>query len=200
MTRSVVIFDLDGTITKPYLDFDVVRAKIGVEGPVLEAMADMDPASRRRAEEVLLRYEREAADNATLQDQAVEVIDACRARGYAVAILTRNARPTVKIVLDKFGIKVDALRTREDGDIKPSPLSVLSICEELSADPRRSFMVGDYLFDILSGRDAGTRTVLMVGDGPTPEFADQADYVIRRLPELLPLLDVREAPGAISGA
>ena len=49
MNRSAVIFDLDGTITKPYLDFDAVRAEIGVEGPVLEAMAGMDPASRRVA-------------------------------------------------------------------------------------------------------------------------------------------------------
>ena len=36
--RSVVIFDLDGTITEPYLDFDTIRAKVGVEGPILEAM------------------------------------------------------------------------------------------------------------------------------------------------------------------
>jgi phosphoglycolate phosphatase-like HAD superfamily hydrolase len=49
-------------------------------------------------------------------------------------------------------------------------------------------MVGDFLFDIQSGRAAGTRTVLMIGDAPRPQFADQADHVIRRLPQLLPLL------------
>ena len=50
-------------------------------------------------------------------------------------------------------------------------------------------MVGDYLFDILSGKAAGTRTVLMIGDQPVPEYAPQADYVIRRLPELLTIVD-----------
>lgn len=189
MDRSAVIFDLDGTLTRPYLDFDAMRAELGVEGPVLEAMAEMDPASRQRAEAVLLRHEQEAAENAVLQEGAVEVIEACRARGFAIAVLTRNARPTVNLVLRKHGITIDALRTREDGAIKPSAEPVLSICEELYADPRRSWMVGDYLFDIMSGRAAGAHTVLMISDKPIPDFADQADHVIRRLAELLPIIE-----------
>lgn len=186
---SAIIFDLDGTITKPYMDFDAIRAELGVEGPVLEALAKMSPEANAAAEAVLLRHERDAAENATPQDQAAEVIAVCRSRGHPVAILTRNGRATASHVLRRFGIHVDALRTREDGDIKPSPVNVLSLCTELGADPARSFMVGDYLFDILCGRGAGTRTVLMVGDKPLPEFADQADYVIRRLTELLPIIE-----------
>lgn len=189
MNRSAIIFDFDGTLTNPYLSFDAIREEIGVEGPVLEAMAEMDASARERAEAILLHYEREAAENATLQEGALEVIEACRARGHPIAILTRNARETVKLVLDRFGIAIDALRTREDGAIKPSPEPVLSICQELGADPQRSWVVGDYLFDLLSGRAAGTRTVLMVGDKSTPDFADQADYVIRQLPELLQIID-----------
>ncbi len=190
IARSAVIFDLDGTLTKPYLDFDAIRAELGLEGPILEAMAQMDSVSRQRAEVVVLRHEREAAENATLQDGAVEVLTACRARGHPIAILTRNARSTVNLVLQNHGITVDALRTREDGAIKPSAQPILSICEELRADPRCSWMVGDYLFDIMSGRAAGTHTVLMIGDRPAPDFADQADHVIRRLVELLSIIDV----------
>ncbi len=189
MNQSAVIFDLDGTLTRPYLKFDAIRAELGVDGPVLEAMAQMDPESRKRVETALVAYERDAAENATLQDGAIEVMEAVREMGYAVAILTRNARPTVDMVLDRYGIKVDTLRTREDGAIKPSPEPVLSICRELNTEPRRSWMVGDYLFDIMSGREAGAQTVLMVGDKAPPEFADQADHVISRLVELLPLLD-----------
>ena len=51
-------------------------------------------------------------------------------------------------------------------------------------------MVGDYLFDILSGEGAGTSTVLMVGDKPAPEYAAKADHVIRRLRDLLPIIGV----------
>jgi HAD superfamily hydrolase (TIGR01549 family) len=188
MTRAAIIFDFDGTLTRPYLDFDAIRAEIGVEGLLLEAMAEMDIASRQRAEEILLRYEREAAENATLQEGAAEVLAACRARGYPIGIVTRNARPCVDLVLRNYGLEVDALRTRDDGAIKPSPQPVLSICDELEADPRKSWMVGDFLLDIVTGHAAGCQTVLIVGDRKRPDFADQADHVIRRLPELLDLL------------
>jgi HAD superfamily hydrolase (TIGR01509 family) len=188
MNRSAAIFDFDGTLTKPYLNFDGIRAEIGVQGPILEAMAGMDSAARQRAETILLRHEREAADNATLQEGAVEVVAACRAIGHPVAILTRNARVMVNLVLERHHITVDAMRTREDGAIKPSPEPLLSLCRQLQADPQHSWMVGDYLFDIISGKLAGARTVLMIGDKPLPEFAGQADHVIRRLDELLPLV------------
>jgi HAD superfamily hydrolase (TIGR01509 family) len=189
MKRSAIIFDLDGTLTEPYLDFDALRNELGIKGPVLEAMEQMDPASRAQAEAALLRYEQDAAENASLREGALEVINALRTRGHPIAILTRNARPTVNVVLETHGVRVDALRTREDGAIKPSPEPVLALCTELDAEPLRSWMIGDYLFDILSGRAAGTRTVLMIGDKTPPSFADQADHVIRQLPELLPLID-----------
>lgn len=190
MNRSAVIFDLDGTLTKPDLDFDVVRRAMGVEGPILEAMERMSAVKRNRAEKILLRYEQESAERAELNEGALEVVAACRERGHPVAILTRNTRTTVRRVLDSFGIVVDAVRTRDDGAIKPSGEPVLALCELLRAQPERSWMVGDYLFDIIAGERAGARTVLMAGDQPLPEFAARADYVITRLEQLLPIIAV----------
>jgi len=190
MLRSAVIFDLDGTLTKPYLDFDAIRAEIGIAaGPILEAMSRMTPGERESAEAVLIRHEWDAARNGTLYDGAVEVVAACRRCGYPVAVLTRNTRATVDHIIDKHGFVFDAIRTREDGAIKPSAEPVLSLCDELAADPRRSWMVGDYLFDIMSGEAAGAGTVLMIGDAPAPEFASRADHVIRELRELLTIVD-----------
>lgn len=188
--RAVVIFDLDGTLTKPYLDFDAIRREIGIaSGPILEAIAKLDAAARRDAEVILLRHEWEAARNATLYEGAVETVAECRAMGYGVAILTRNARVVVDFVLEQHGFVVNTIRTRDDGAIKPAAEPVLSICRELEVDPLKSWMVGDYLFDILSGKAAGTRTVLMVGSQPFPEYAPQADHVIRRLSELLAIVE-----------
>lgn len=188
--RSAVIFDLDGTLTKPDLDFDVIRAEIGVEGPILEAMEAMAPEQRTRAESILLRYEHDAADRAELYDGAVDVVRQIREAGFSAAILTRNRRANVDAILGRFGIEVDAMRTRDDGAIKPSPEPILALCRELGADPRDSWMVGDYLFDIQSGRAAGATTVLMIGDRERPDFADQADHTIRRLVDLLPIVGV----------
>ena len=187
--RSVVIFDLDGTLTKSALDFDALRAEIGVTGPILEAINEMDPDQVARANEILNRHEAAAARNCTLFEGAVDVLAACRKNNRPVALLTRNSRATVHTVLGTHALVVDAVRTREDGAIKPSAEPIFSICRELNADPTRSWMVGDYHFDIMSGRSAGTRTVLMLGDKPRPDYADEADHVIRRLAELLPFVN-----------
>jgi HAD superfamily hydrolase (TIGR01509 family) len=190
MARGGIIFDFDGTITKPYLDFDQIRAEIGIgAGPILEAMDKMSEEERSRADKILNRYEKEAAQHAELQPGAIEVIETLRHQGWPVAILTRNARPWVDIVLSRFGILVDTLRTREDGAIKPSPEPVLALCRQLEVEPTASWVVGDYLFDIMSGREAGTRTVLLLADRPRPDWADQADHVICHLPDLLPLVN-----------
>ena len=192
MNQTVVIFDLDGTLTKPCLLFDDIRAEIGVSGPILEAMKHMDDTRRRRAEIILARHEEEAAEQSELYDGVQVVLDACRRGGLALAILTRNSRRALDTVMAKFGLGVDTVRTRDDGAIKPSAEPILSICRELGADPGRSWMVGDYLFDLQSGAAAGTRTVLMLGERPRPDFADQADFVIRSLIELLPIIGISD--------
>jgi len=188
--QSAIIFDLDGTLTKPCLDFDAIRTATGISGPILEALPSLEEEARRRAEQILAEHEAKAARDAALYDHAVEVVAACRAAGHPVAILTRNSRVSLSAVLTRHEIVVDASRTREDGAVKPSAEPVLSICKEVRAEPSQSWMIGDYLFDIMSGEAAGTHTVLMIGDGPTPAYADRAEHVIRRLPELLTLLDL----------
>ena len=186
---GAVIFDMDGTLTVPALDFDAIRAELGLpKVPLLEAMAQMAEPERGRAEALLERHEREAAYGSVLQEGAAETLAELRRRGHPVAILTRNARRWVRVVLDKHSLEIDAVRCRDDGAIKPSAEPVLALCAELARLPRESWMVGDYLFDILSGRAAGCTTVLMITHAQAPDFADQADHRIRRLPELLDLL------------
>ncbi|MEE9295623.1 MAG: HAD family hydrolase [Phycisphaerae bacterium] len=187
MPRAV-IFDLDGTLTLGGLDFDMIRAQIGLyDEPILEALEGMDPGRRAAAETVLYDHERTAAETALPRDGAAETIVDLRRRGFAVGILTRNARQWARITLDRLGIEVDALRCREDGAIKPDPAGLLDLCARFNAAPAASWMVGDYLFDIESGRRAGLRTVLVVDDEP-PYYANRADFVIRSLPAILELV------------
>lgn len=183
--HAVIIFDLDGTLTKPYLNFDAIRAEMNVTGPILEALDTLDDTRRKEVEAILLHHEERAAVNAILQEGAKEVVDACRSRGYKTALLTRNSRRSVKTILDKYNLLFDTVRTREDGAIKPSPEPALSILNELDGDPQRSYMVGDFLFDIQCGKSAGLRTLLMIGANDAPDFADQADYCIHSLRDLL---------------
>jgi len=172
----------------------VIRAEIGnVEGPLLEAFARLDGAQRARAEAILERHERRAAQEGTLQEGAMQTLTQLRALGFPLAILTRNARCWVEVMLERFAISVDAMRTRDDGAVKPSPEPILSLCDELRADPHQSWMIGDHLFDILTGINAGTKTVLVRGDPPArhpniDEAIERADHVIDTLVELPDLL------------
>ena len=186
---GAVIFDLDGTLTVPALDFDGIRAEMGLTNePILEAMARMDHVQRARAEAILDRHERQAAHDSVLQEGAADTLAALRRRGWPTAILTRNARRWVQVVFQKHNLTVDDMRCRDDGAIKPAAAPILDLCARLGCQPAESWMVGDHLFDIRCGRQAGCTTVLFCGHRPPPEYAGQADHVISRLDELLDLL------------
>jgi HAD superfamily hydrolase (TIGR01549 family) len=202
LAGSAVLFDMDGTLTQPCLDFDVIRREIGLppepRTPVLEAIEAMSPEQRHRAEQIVLRHEADAAKASTLWHDTLSVLSAIRGAGIPVGCITRNSRRSAETVMALHGLHFDALYTRENGPLKPSPEPVHTICCKLHADPRRAWMVGDYLFDIQAGCAAGATTVLMLGDARLPEWSDQADHVIRRLTELLDLLSIAPAPNADS--
>ena len=92
------------------------------------------------------------------------------------------------MVLTKYALRFDLVRSREDGTTKPSGEPILETCRRLGVAPERTWSVGDYRFDVLSGRAAGTTTVLLVNGPDTPPYAHEADHVIRSLDELLPLM------------
>ena len=93
MLIKAVIFDLDGTITKPYFDFDAIREEIGLDrnsGPVFESMEKMTPQQRQKAEEILNHHEQKAVAESELNTGAKETLCALRDAGLYIGILTRN--------------------------------------------------------------------------------------------------------------
>ena len=185
----LVIFDMDGTLTKPAIDFDGIRAEIGIEsGTILEALESMPPDQRLRAWDIIERHERIAARDSELQEGVHEVLAFLRGKGVHTAIATRNSRQSVHTVMQKHGLEVDRIHTREDGPVKPSAQPVLDVCESLGLAPEAAWMVGDYIYDIQSGNSAGATTVLLADEHQPSEFIEQADHVIRNLRELITIL------------
>jgi HAD superfamily hydrolase (TIGR01509 family) len=186
----VIIFDMDGTLTVPTLDFDRMRDEIGIaDGSLLEAMETMSPAEKARAEEIVHRHEADAAASSILQPGAKEVVAAIRNFGFPVALMTRNTRVSVRAFQDRHGITFDLIRTREDGVCKPSPQPVHEICGTLGGRPADAWVIGDFHYDILCGNAAGATTVLMWSESdPLPEWSGEANHVIRKLGEMLSLL------------
>jgi HAD superfamily hydrolase (TIGR01509 family) len=185
MRIKAIIFDLDGTLTEPYLDFDMIRAEIGgIEGPILEAMEKMSAEQRGRANVILGRYEDMAAENSRLNPGVAEVYSWIDQRGLAVGLVPRTQRRSVERVCELHNLHFDSVVTREDGPVKPDPFSVLRACELMGVQPSEAVMVGDYLFDLQSGRRAGALSVLLKTNKKCAEFEHEADYVISSLDEL----------------
>jgi HAD superfamily hydrolase (TIGR01509 family) len=189
-TPRAVIFDLDGTLTEPILDFDAIRAEIGLPErmPILEQLETLTAEGRARAEEIMLRHERAAIAAATLAEGCADLIGHLRGREIPISILTRNVREVVETFARMFAFEFHAVYTREDGPPKPSPVGALSLCRAMGVAPADTLTVGDYKYDVIAGRDAGCRTALVSREALAPhELVEwgSPDMVVRSLTELL---------------
>lgn len=197
MPIRAVIFDLDGTITQPYFDFDAIREEIGIgkdEGPVLEAMAQMTVAQRQRAERILHRHEEQALEASILNPGAAETLGELRRRAIPVGILTRNRKCNAQAIARKHGLDFDSVVGREDGPVKPDAFGVLHLCRRFGVNPAETLLVGDYLYDLQCARAAGATAVLIANHRQAPQFAAEADFTIDRLDELLGIIDAQDRP------
>ncbi len=191
MPFKAVIFDLDGTITQPYFDFDAIRQEIGLardSGPLLEAMEKMTPRQRLEAERILRYHEDKAVAESQLNPGAEQTLSALRAAGIHIAILTRNERDNAFAIARKHDLEFDAVIGREDGPVKPDAFGVLQLCRQFGVEPRETLLVGDYLFDLLSAKAAGAVAVLLANHHQADEFAEHADYCINNIGEILEII------------
>lgn len=150
---------MDGTITKPLLDFDAIRAEIGIAGPILEAIGRMDNAAKVRANAILDRHEQQAAVDSELNDGCRELMAEIARRNLPTAIITRNSRSRIDVVLTRHGLKFDALICRDAAPPKPDPRAITTACAALGVNPVDAWMIGDGSHDIEAGNAAGAPTI-----------------------------------------
>jgi len=192
MLIKAVIFDLDGTITEPLLDFDAIRKQMGLPadaGPVWEAMEKMDPLRRQAAEKVLDLHERNAVEQSKLNSGAKELLQALAESDIKIGILTRNTKSNAMAVAEKHGLFFDVVVGREDGPLKPDAFGVLKICETFGISPKQAIVVGDYLFDLLCAKAAGACAVLFAIHKNSSQFAQHADFTIQNLGQVLEIIE-----------
>jgi HAD superfamily hydrolase (TIGR01509 family) len=192
MKIKAVIFDLDGTITEPYLDFDRIRSEMGLapdSGPLLEAMEKMKPSERKKAEEILYKHEQLAIEHSKLNCGASETLKKLRQGKIKIGVMTRNTRSNTSAVAKKHNIEFDAVIDRNDGPVKPDPFGVRRLCEFFNVKPEQTLVVGDYLFDLQSAKAAGAKAVLIKTGKNAEQFASFADYIIDKLPEILDIVN-----------
>lgn len=193
MTLRGVLFDFDGTLTRPgALDFALIRRSIACPDgqSILEHIESLtDEGERSRAAATLDRIEMEAAAKSMPNDGAEELVHNCQAKGLRLGILTRNSDAAVQLSLANFArveaAAFDIIVSREtDIEPKPSPDGVLLAARAMQLEPAQILVVGDFRYDIEAGIAAGSPTAYLVGGNhPLPPEV-KPNFVIYHLDEV----------------
>lgn len=214
---SVVVFDMDGTLTDTEALWDQVRRDLAtVEGlpwPPAATTAMMGMATQQWAaylvEVVGLSGTAEQAAQRTIgaladryRTTGIPVLPGAAAAvrriaaGWRLGLASSSPRVLIDIALEQLGIAdliEVSLSTEEIGGAgKPAPDVYLEVCRRLGADPRGSVAVEDAPNGIRSAHGAGMAIVAIPPHfhPPTGEVLALADVVIDGLDELdVPLIE-----------
>jgi HAD superfamily hydrolase (TIGR01509 family) len=192
-TRDCWIFDMDGTLTVANHDFEAIRETLGLpEGqPILESLAQLPGAEAAEKFEQLYGIEMAIAETTQAQPAARELLTQLRSAGKNCGILTRNSKTIAHRTLEACGLLpffTDAtILSRDCCAPKPKPDGIHRLLNYWQAIPDNSVMVGDYLFDLLAGRNAGSATVHLDVTG-TFSWPEHTDCGVENLEALMALI------------
>ncbi|UDQ97036.1 HAD family hydrolase [Lentisphaerota bacterium WC36G] len=184
---KAVVFDMDGTLTVPNIDFVVMRneLQIPMTGDIVEHVLAMDEERQKEAWGIINRIEAEAIADYQLQDYALEVLQSLQKNDIKLAILTRNTNRGIErfLKLVEGIVQFDYVLGREFPTIKPSPKPLWHILEKIDVAAENTLMVGDYIHDISCGNDAGAMSCFFF-NADHQSYEEYADFTVRNFNEL----------------
>lgn len=171
----------EGKLTRPQVlvrRFQLLFDELGIQA---------DPA------EICQRYEEQLANGHFFMPGARELLEALYTR-YDLYLATNGTPEVQNRRIESAGIARyfrDIFISERLGAYKPSPAFFRACFEAIpNFDPAEALMVGDSLTsDIRGARNAGLRSCWYNPHGLPPRPDIPADYTIRRLSELPPLLE-----------
>lgn len=172
-----IIFDMDGTLTQPCIDFSDMRRRIyelasedaGVpvtQGDVVTMVETFSPLYQKKAEEVFNDIQAKALRDMKLMPGMLELCNYLDDNNIRRAVLTRNVESSVQhlqqhfmATMPLFDPQVARDTLDENGQIllpKPYPDGIQYICRRWQCSPSQTIMIGDSeLDDIVAGYRAG---------------------------------------------
>jgi HAD superfamily hydrolase (TIGR01549 family) len=222
---KAVIFDLDNTLVESQIDYLQMKSDVldelsrsGVEASVLDQSRTIVENIRRgkeylervrpdmdmmeldaRINLLLTARELERVETARAHDGASEAIDAIKAKGMPMAILTRGSRKYALKVLSMTGLdgRIGPCVCRDDyplEEAKPNPLAMRRAASLLGIRAEACLYIGDHPMDLECAKASGARFVGVLTGSTDRERWRQSgcDLVIASvgdLPSLLLLLD-----------
>jgi phosphoglycolate phosphatase len=222
MTYDNIIFDFDGTITDSREDIAGaqlwVLGRLGVNtvtkdqlfphiGKTLEETFSivLPPILHSRIPNAIQLYSEyyppRSLVTTTLFPGVRETLEELTRRGKRLAVASTKRGKGVLRATEHFGIThlFMQLQGSDNFPYKPDPFIVNKILTDQEWKKESTLMVGDTAHDIEAGRNAGIATC-GVTYGSLPEehmLRCQPDYIIRRMGELLQVVDGNANPGSV---
>lgn len=194
LLRRHWVFDLDGTLTLPVHDFSVIRHALGVPKgtDILGYLSALPDEEAQPLHDRLTEIETALLERIEPAPGLVQLIRTLHERGARLGILTRNTREIARLTLERLDISHyfcdECVLGRGCVPPKPDPEGLIRFSEQWGTAPEELVMVGDYLFDLQTGRNAGAATVHVdrTGKFAWPELTDIGVATLAELLELLP--------------
>jgi phosphoglycolate phosphatase-like HAD superfamily hydrolase len=183
------VFDMDGTLTEPVHDFDLIRRELDIpaEADILHHLAGLPAQRAAESHAWLMQHERALAEASTPAPGAVALVRALHAGGCRLGILTRNARELAQVTLSAIGLDdcfaAEEIIGRWEVEPKPSPAGLQFFVERWQVTPAAMRMVGDHYYDLATAKAAGVPGVLI--NQPGEPWPDMAQWRARDCAQLL---------------
>jgi len=159
------IFDLDGTLTVAVHDFLYIRRELGIPdgSDILGHLTSLPQQESMPLHARLQEIELELTAATSAASGALQLLHQLQTGGARLGILTRNTRDNALRTLEQVGLggffHAADIFGRDEALPKPDPDGILRLAARWGADPATAVMVGDYLYDLQAGRQAGALTV-----------------------------------------
>lgn len=205
-----VVFDMDGTLTVPVIDFSsMYKAVLGEteyrrirqENPsgidILHLIESWSPDEQQKANEIILDFERLGRERLQIMPGAAELCGFLDSKKIRRGLITRNVKEAVDLYHQRFEIVFSPALSREFRPYKPDPAPLLHICSTWDVQPNEVMMVGDSLKDdVACGKRAGAFTCLLDEKGRycSADFTEldlEPDFKVASLAEVHSLLETK---------
>ena len=180
-----VVFDMDGTLTIPCIDFAKMRLETGIKAPndllnVIHALKD--EKEKARIFGIIDRIEEEANEKLEFQPHLFELLDELiklnmkKGNDHTIpltekhfAVVTRNSEKSLQFFISKLGTKYSKIFTillsRDFIPYKPNPGCLIHIAKSLNLPSTKNMlMVGDSFHDIACAKEAGAYSCLYTSE------------------------------------
>ncbi len=125
-----------------------------------------------------------------LYPHVIETLKALKARGLTLTIASSRGQTSLSQFVKNLGLTEIITYILGAGDVengKPHPEAIFKTLDKYGFTPDQAIMVGDTIFDIQMGINAGTKTCGVTYGNGSRESLSSADWLIDDFSELLAL-------------